>query len=184
MSLVDDLRKWAKTDAPIINARCACSVAYDSNDVKDSDVMFNWLADRIEREYLERPRFEDGEVVQIGDIVEGGYGDKMKVENFLVWSNGSSHVTDGAFSSATHGASEPYKRYVEPDTQEKINEDSIKFFVDYWNCSNIACSDCPHSGRIKELLKIDKQDIDSSFSCEMAMRLDLLRRQRELDGVE
>lgn len=36
--------------------------------------LYNALADRIEKEYLPRPRFEDGEPVKVGDKVQTGFG--------------------------------------------------------------------------------------------------------------
>lgn len=65
--------------------------------------------------------------------------------------------------------------YVEQDTQEKINEDTLKYTTAYWNCTG-CCSECP--------AKINGEDPTDRYaveSCLDAKIFDLLRRQRELD---
>lgn len=71
------------------------------------------LADEIEKYYIPRPRFEDGEPVQFGDYVDGCNG---PVDSFLIYEDGSGtvygeadlpyKVDDGA---VTH-IDEPHKR--------------------------------------------------------------------------
>lgn len=56
-----------------------------------------------------------------------------------------------------------------PDTQERIDEDAKKGFGEYWGCRENICAKCG----------VRRYDADS---CGHAMRLDLLRRQRELDA--
>lgn len=55
-----------------------------------------------------------------------------------------------------------------PDTQERIDEDAKKGLGEYWGCSENICAKCG----------VRRYDADS---CGHAMKLDLLRRQRELD---
>lgn len=55
-----------------------------------------------------------------------------------------------------------------PDTQERIDEDAKKGLGEYWGCSENICAECG----------VRRYDADS---CGHAMKLDLLRRQRELD---
>lgn len=61
---------------------------------------------------------------------------------------------------------------LEPDTQEKIDADAKKASCEYWEMPQIGCDDCKHSSH------------QSGNSCERNMFLDLLRRQRRLDGVK
>lgn len=65
----------------------------------------------------------------------------------------------------------------EPDTQERIDRDALKSYYEYWGCDG-TCSRCP--------ARIDDEKLheryDTSPSCTSAMTIDLLRRQRELDG--
>lgn len=63
------------------------------------------------------------------------------------------------------------------DTQAVIDEDTMKWFVQYWGCDGYLCRDCPS--------KIDGKTPDEFYHtngcCDMAMTADLIARQRELD---
>lgn len=65
----------------------------------------------------------------------------------------------------------------EPDTQERIDRDALKSYYEYWGCDGV-CSRCP--ARIDDEKPHDRYD--TSPSCTSAMTIDLLHRQRELDG--
>lgn len=65
----------------------------------------------------------------------------------------------------------------EPDSQERIDRDALKSYYEYWVCDGV-CSRCP--ARIDD--KKPHERYDTSPSCTSAMTIDLLRRQRELDG--
>lgn len=73
------------------------------------------------------------------------------------------------------------RNYIErprPDTQERILVDARKIYIEYWGCENILCDDCP--------AKVDGKTPKEHYgthSCDRAQALDLLRRQRELDGA-
>ena len=120
------------------------------------------IADEIQAEvdkfYLPRPLFEDGEPVQIGDYVD------LQLE-------GMRHVqvTDIrpwiVYGNSTFHQREPYKRPPEPDTQEKIDADLLLTGREY----------C-----VKHGLDYEHQNV-LSF---VVARRDLLARQRKLDGVE
>lgn len=62
------------------------------------------------------------------------------------------------------------------DTQERIDEDALKPFGDYWRCRDVEhCDECP--------AKIDGKKPKKRYgvlSCKTAKILDLLRRQRKL----
>lgn len=63
-----------------------------------------------------------------------------------------------------------------PDTQESIDRDARKGYMTYWECVECSCERCP--------ARIDGDKPWRWYhadSCEGAMVLDLLRRQRELD---
>lgn len=63
-----------------------------------------------------------------------------------------------------------------PDTQESIDRDARKGYMTYWECVGCSCERCP--------ARIDGDKPWRWYhadSCEGAMALDLLRRQRELD---
>lgn len=64
-----------------------------------------------------------------------------------------------------------------PDTQESIDRDARKGYMTYWECVECSCERCP--------ARIDGDKPWRWYhadSCEGAMVLDLLRRQRELDA--
>ncbi|THG36861.1 hypothetical protein [Adlercreutzia caecimuris] len=70
-----------------------------------------------------------------------------------------------------------------PDTQERIDADVMKEYIEYWGCVGMSCEGCP--------AKIDGEKPWRRYDvggCHEAMVLDLLRRQRQLDarkgGVE
>lgn len=65
----------------------------------------------------------------------------------------------------------------EPDTQERIDGDAMKDVYDYWRCNGVICRECPSM--------IDGEKPRHRYGvdwCSDAMTLDLLRRQRDLDG--
>lgn len=65
----------------------------------------------------------------------------------------------------------------EPDTQERIDGDAMKDVYDYWRCNGVICRECPSM--------IDGEKPRRRYGvdwCSDAKTLDLLRRQRELDG--
>lgn len=65
----------------------------------------------------------------------------------------------------------------ETDSQERIDMDAQESSHDYWKCYGYACSKCPamFDGKIPS----ERYGVSS---CLKAQKLDLLRRQRELDG--
>lgn len=65
----------------------------------------------------------------------------------------------------------------EPDSQERIDRDAMKGEYEYWGCTGSECHNCP--------ALVDGKKPNQRYGilwCGCAMRLDLLRRQRELDG--
>lgn len=192
------------------------------------------LRQAINRYYLPRPLFEDGEPVYIGAEIEdrkrgklevsricytdGGFyfnnsrgsnGRKMKGITYahgervgrpkkpalnaygvpIEVGNVLYRTTDGmkvivAKLEKGHfvdgdgvGCNPSYFTHREPDTQERIDMDAQESSHDYWKCYGYACSKCPamFDG------KIPSEHYGVS-SCLKAQKLDLLRRQRELDG--
>jgi hypothetical protein len=70
-----------------------------------------------------------------------------------------------------------YLDHTPPDTQARIDADARKYIGEYWGCSGILCRNCP--------VKVGGEKPSERYRtdcCSSAMRLDLLRRQRELDA--
>ncbi|BAN77158.1 hypothetical protein [Adlercreutzia equolifaciens] len=84
---------------------------------------------------------------------------------FVMFDHHSKPWCDASWITHTH-----------PDTQERIDRDARKGYMTYWECVGCSCERCP--------AKIDGDKPwrwYHAYSCEGAMVLDLLRRQRELD---
>lgn len=67
------------------------------------------------------------------------------------------------------------------DSQERIDEDALKLVIEYWGCESASCSRCPAEADGKR--PWERYGLDAG-SCGAAQKLDLLRRQRELDARE
>jgi hypothetical protein len=176
-TLVGDLINWSKCKtsdgkeslhSPVKTA--AIDLGIDpmgySEECDIADLVFEEIVERIEREYLPRPVFEDGEPIQFGDLVDCG-GSKVEVDDFIIGDGIKIFGTNG-FITHSHRFREPFKRYVEPDTQEKINKDAVSLTCLYWG------------DKKPEMCK----KVTSCGECRYQMVLDLLKRQRKLDGVE
>lgn len=96
-------------------AICECRITTDSGQrvIALNKREMDALAEEIEKYYIPRPRFEDGEPVQFGDYVDGCNG---HVDSFLIYEDGSGtvygeadlpyKVDDGALTNID----EPHKR--------------------------------------------------------------------------
>ena len=138
-----------------VTQRIYCEIADDIQAEVDEKYI---LRDEVDKFYLPRPLFEDGEPVQIGDYVdlqrEGmRHVQVTDIRPWIVYGNSTFHQR------------EPYKRPPEPDTQEKIDADLLLTGREY----------C-----VKHGLDYEHQNV-LSF---VVARRDLLARQRKLDGVE
>lgn len=89
-----------------------------------------------------------------------------------VWTDGAAFFF-GGWCPASWLAHAP------PDTQGRIEKDALKSDVAYWGCAGISCADCPATVNGK---KPDERY--GTQGCFEAQKLDLLRRQRELDARE
>ncbi len=124
-------------------------------------------------EGVEWPRFEDGELVEIGDAYEKGNGRAGTVTNLFfraydgvpTWVIGKG----GGKLFVKHGERVKRPENPEHDTQAKIDADAGKGECEYFGWYQKQCEDdggCP-------AFSVDD-------TCEVVMIRDLLRRQREL----
>lgn len=116
-------------------------------------------------EGVEWPRFEDGELVEIGDEAEFPDGKTEKVLQVFIGRDG--YTLYGETEEEFYEYGTPVKR-PEHDTQAKIDDDAGKGACEYFGWHQKQCEDdggCP-------AFLID--------NCKTAMIRDLLRRQREL----
>ena len=139
------------------------------------------IANAIEGEYIPRPRYEDGEPVQFGDIYTDKHGREWKngIKSINIDCNGNFSLHDNTIGSV--GRYEVFeqnrrvKRY-KPDSIERIEKDAEKRFDVYWKCSGIDCSNCP---AIIDGKKPDER-YETIGDCLNAQKLDLLYRQRKV----
>jgi len=134
--------------------------------------IYEWLtecADRIEHEYMERPKDADGMPCKISDLVDCDDGD-FTIDGLKLW-NGEWWVfhENGLQNKAASC------HHVKPDSWEQIEADACKKYMNYFGCSGFACADCP--SKINGAKPYSRYETDG---CELAMRLDIVRRCKAL----
>ena len=130
------------------------------------------IADRIENEYMELPKDADGVPCRIGDHVRLGET-CGRIKEMLLFERGGARweiyltTLDDSVSadSLRHAKPEP------PDSQERIDEDAGKGPCEYFGHDEMSCNE---GGKCRAASSHD--------GCYIYQRLDLLRRQREIDG--
>lgn len=127
------------------------------------DRAMRFMDERQLPEGVEWPRFEDGELVRIGDEVEFHDGEIEKVLQVFIGCDGYTLYGETKEEFSEYGT--PVDRPEPEDTQEKIDDDATMPQVVY-----VAC-----------VLGKDARDMDGDEMQTLMIR-DLLRRQRELCG--
>lgn len=136
--LVLELRERANYDGPEINGHnipgCILASEIMDEDCKDCaechKAVFLHIANRIEREYLPRPLFEDGEPVQFGDeFMRILLGERRSgvVDSIRISCDGTFEVIgihkNGGIVRECCGEGHLVMRPKEPDTLEKVARD-------------------------------------------------------------
>ena len=140
-------------------------IGHEVETTGDERELFTAIADRIEREYMPLPRFEDGEPVKVGDLVLWNDGESKRVE----------HITVEVDLEGSCGTYNAILKRPQPDTLERIEADAMQTFTDYWGCCDAGCSECPNAVDGKK-----PHERYETVDCIRAQKLDLLRRQREV----
>lgn len=140
--------------------------------MEDGEGIKAWL----ERNYIAIPTDADGRPWAVGDVCrieEEGY--EGEVYGYLTANDSSAFVrVSGSATIMAYPASSLSR--IEPDTQERIDEDARKGATEYWGCVGVTCRNCP--------ARVDGESPSRHYgvnSCVHAQALDLLKRQRELD---
>lgn len=138
-------------------------------------------ASLLDRERVKRPAPEvlgaDGKPIKVGETVypiDGEWiGIPLEVSGIESPASVKVYLSAGKSWTTFHADS---LTHTPPDTQESIDRDARKGYITYWECVDCSCERCP--------ARIDGDKPWRWYhadSCEGAMVLDLLRRQRELD---
>lgn len=165
----------------------------DNPGQKTTQEIVGEIADAIEAEYLPRPRFEDGEVVQVGDkFVRNSTAESTKeIDSYYVYDNGDFTLIDRSKQGHyPYREGEHVKRpeppvldadgvftHKQPDTQECINEDALKDSGNYWGCKFECCNDQTCPALIDGKMPKDFYGVDY---CLDAKVFDLLAREKKL----
>lgn len=167
--ILDDAKKKACAHFGFENKPCegcpsklisnSCRIAQRIDLVNRTRALF----ERQLPEGVEWPRFDDGELVEIGDEAEFPDGEIEKVLQVFIGCDG--YTLYGETKEELYGYGTPIKR-PEHDTQEKIDADARKSACEYFGWEHARCDGCP-------AFSVDD-------TCDVVMIRDLLRRQREL----
>ena len=135
-----------------------------------------WCVDSLKRNRQE-VLDADGVPIHVGDTVYSQDGKSFTVQEIMVDYDDDERTV---FCGEYHKGFKVWRiatdlTHKQPDTLERIEEDAIKMYNDYWGCGDIDCHCCP--------VEVDgKRPCDryATDGCGAAQNLDLLRRQREL----
>ena len=135
-----------------------------------------WCVDSLKR-HRQEVLDADGVPIIVGDVVY--FVDSAEAFDVLgVESYGDEPVhigrNDGTATDAWVSPGD--LTHKQPDTLERIEEDSRMQHGLYWGCTGMLCLDCP--AMVDGKKPWERYATDGS--CEIAQKLDLLRRQREL----
>lgn len=118
------------------------------------------------------PRFEDGEPVTSGDIIDQNEYCEADANFVVLALDGSCYELLSDYDGELHEAGERIKR-PEPkqDTLQDVIDDFSKRTTQYWKCSTIPCSKCP-----SEINGKTPRDYYGTTGCDVAKVHDIKRR--------
>lgn len=124
--------------------------------------------------------YEDGTLIEIGDWVDDCDGTPQRVRKIVLTEKEARIYLSPRGGCLTSDRDNKIKRSEDIDTQDRINVDADKLYVDYWNCGDnwgrCTSETCP--AIVNGLMPKERYDCSC---CSTAMILDLLYRQRLLD---
>lgn len=154
-------------ECPSREVHVECTKAQRIDLVKRTRAMFK----RQLPEGVEWPRYEDGEMVRLGDEVELPDGAVDRVLKVALDGYGCTLICGERETGYAHWGR--VKRSVR-DTQERIDADAGKVVCEYFGWGSRLCED--DDGSCPARLIVDRD----GCKCDEVMIRDLLRRQREL----
>lgn len=174
-TLIERLYKLASIDVVTASELCEEFDANTSDISAIRDAVIN-IAKAINEEYISRPRYTDGSVVNIGDeiIFEGR---PRKVSHVYLRDDGAFGLAiDDGKTTGWYGRGTRANR-PEPDSREKVLRDARKLIGEYWGCE--TCGKCP--ALVNGKRPYERYHVGD---CNEAMRLDLLARLDRLHEKE
>lgn len=124
--------------------------------------------------------YEDGTLIEIGDWVDDYDGTPQQVRKIVLTEKEARIYLAPRGGCLTSDRDNKVKRSEDIDTQDRINVDADKLYVDYWSCSDnwgrCTPETCPAT--VNGLMPKERYNCSC---CSTAMILDLLYRQRLLD---
>lgn len=190
---VDDCNEPVQIGDKVIHqTTCETCTVYCINTFDDS-ICIGFLGshpavDLRDGDRLKRPAPEvlgaDGKPIKVGETVypidDEWIGIPLEVSGIESPASVKVYLSAGKSWTTFHADS---LTHTPPDTQERIDADAQKDHIEYWQCSDIECGECP--SKIDDMTPQERYECNG---CDSAMTIDLLRRQRELDarkgGVE
>lgn len=136
------------------------------------------IVDQVERETLPRPRFEDGEPVNVGDTFSTISGEGYRCDGYRVYQDGTfdlmNEKSPNCWYAPSYRRDERVKRPIPepPDTWERIEADAHKEPCDYFGAKESR--DCGEACPM----------FDEDASCVELMGVDLVRRCKALAVVD
>lgn len=125
-------------------------------------------------------KYEDGTLIEIGDWVDDYDGVPQQVRKIVLTEKEARIYLKPKGSCLISDRDNKVKKSEDIDTQDRIEADADKLYIDYWNCgdnwSYCTSENCPAT--IEGMMPKERY---GCTSCSTAMILDLLYRQRLLD---
>lgn len=125
-------------------------------------------------------KYEDGTLIEIGDWVDDYDGVPQQVRKIVLTEKEARIYLKPRGGVLTSDRDNKVKKSEDIDTQDRIDADADKLYVDYWNCGDnwSYCTSENCSATIEGMMPKERC---GCTSCSTAMILDLLYRQRLLD---
>lgn len=127
---------------------------------------------------VERGALVEGKPVKVGDELWAG-GDRVTVRKVLDCTHIVTDytVTDAEGDEVAYPFELDELTWERPDNMERIREDALNNFVDYWGCEDTPCQRCP--AKVGGKTPAERYGVGS---CQTAVRFDLISRTEEVCG--
>lgn len=118
----------------------------------------------------------DGVPIEVGDTVYRDDGSAHTVDRLLRGKR--FNVRTFSETGNVYEIRDEDLTHRRPESWERLAEDALKEFQDYWSCRDIECSDCP--SKVDGEYPYQRYDTDG---CKSAVAADIVARAKALSGV-